>query len=290
MKFPTKLIDRLRFAQGDREREPATPHPANAPVVELDVRDALRNGLEPFTRIMGAVGALGPGEVLHLRAIFEPIPLYTVLGRRGLTHEAVRHADDDWSIWFWRADEASEPARAAASPDQADALPTPAPGERWLDVRGLEPPEPMLRTLAAIEALAGDETLVQVNVRVPQLLLPMLSERGFLYAIDESRPDRVLVRIRRRDGATARTTPPPSTESRVSQPVEIDVRVIPPRDKHPTIFKTFDGLQSGESMRIINDHDPRPLRYQLMAEHPDTFEWTYEEQGPETWRVRIDRR
>ena len=72
--------------------------------------------------------------------------------------------------------------------------------------------------------------------------------------------------------------------------VELDVRVIPPRDKHPTIFRTFDGLKSGQSMLLINDHDPRPLRYQLSAERPDQFAWTYEAEGPEVWRVRIDRR
>ncbi len=73
-------------------------------------------------------------------------------------------------------------------------------------------------------------------------------------------------------------------------PVVLDVRVIPPRDKHPAIFRTFDGLDRGQSMLLVNDHDPLPLRYQLVAERPDTFTWTYEEQGPEVWRVRIDRR
>lgn len=75
-----------------------------------------------------------------------------------------------------------------------------------------------------------------------------------------------------------------------SQPLELDVRVIAPREKHPTIFSTFDLLQSGESMVIINDHDPRPLRYQLAAERPDAFDWTYLAEGPEVWRVQIARR
>jgi len=72
-------------------------------------------------------------------------------------------------------------------------------------------------------------------------------------------------------------------------PLELDVRVIPPREKHPTIFRAFDALASGQSMVIVNDHDPRPLRYQLLAERADAFEWTYEAEGPEIWRVRIDR-
>lgn len=70
---------------------------------------------------------------------------------------------------------------------------------------------------------------------------------------------------------------------------ELDVRVIPPRDKHPTIFRTFDGLESGEALVIINDHDPRPLRYQFAAERANQFDWTYEAEGPDVWRVRIDR-
>ena len=74
------------------------------------------------------------------------------------------------------------------------------------------------------------------------------------------------------------------------QTIELDVRVIPPRDKHSTIFKTFDSLASGQAMVILNDHDPKPLRYQLLAECPDTFDWTYEAEGPELWRVKISRR
>ena len=74
------------------------------------------------------------------------------------------------------------------------------------------------------------------------------------------------------------------------QPIELDVRAIPPRDKHPTIFRTFDTLASGQSLLLVNDHDPKPRRDQLMAERPETFDWTYEAQGPELWRVRISRR
>jgi uncharacterized protein (DUF2249 family) len=75
-----------------------------------------------------------------------------------------------------------------------------------------------------------------------------------------------------------------------TQPIELDVRDIPPREKHPTIFRTFDTLASGQSLVILNDHDPKPLRYQFAAERPDSFDWEYEAQGPELWKVRISRR
>lgn len=69
----------------------------------------------------------------------------------------------------------------------------------------------------------------------------------------------------------------------------LDVRVIPPREKHPTIFQTFDALAPGESFILLNDHDPRPLRYQFEAEHAGQFGWSYLEQGPAVWRVAISK-
>lgn len=70
---------------------------------------------------------------------------------------------------------------------------------------------------------------------------------------------------------------------------ELDVRVIPPREKHPTIFSKVEALKAGDSLVIVNDHDPKPLRYQLDAEHAGVYGWTYEAQGPEVWRVKITR-
>ncbi|HKJ80791.1 MAG TPA: DUF2249 domain-containing protein [Ignavibacteriaceae bacterium] len=67
----------------------------------------------------------------------------------------------------------------------------------------------------------------------------------------------------------------------------IDVRPIIPREKHPAIFSMFNSLQPGEAMLLINDHDPKPLYYQMEAENQGQFEWKYVEQGPEVWKVNI---
>src|SRR5690606_15378045 len=69
--------------------------------------------------------------------------------------------------------------------------------------------------------------------------------------------------------------------------VFIDVTVIEPRMKHPTIFARFDELTGGESLVIHNDHDPKPVYYQLLGERGNIFKWEYLEQGPEIWEVRI---
>ena len=70
----------------------------------------------------------------------------------------------------------------------------------------------------------------------------------------------------------------------------LDVTVIESKRKHPTIFEHFDQLQPKESFIIHNDHDPKPLYYQLLAERGQCFNWTYLLSGPEIWEVVIQKR
>jgi Uncharacterized conserved protein len=71
---------------------------------------------------------------------------------------------------------------------------------------------------------------------------------------------------------------------------QVDARIYPPREKHVIIFDTFNNLENGEEMELLNDHDPRPLHYQFLAEYTEQFEWEYLEQGPEVWRVAIKKK
>ena len=152
--------------------------------VHLDVRADIRRGEEPFARIMAAVKALGPDQVLVLRAPFEPIPLYDVLGKRGLAHWTEQRAADDWSVWFHRGDPAIvAPTRPA----------TAGGGPRVVDVRGLEPPQPMVRVLEEIERLGPGARLEVHHDRRPLFLYPQLEDRGFRHETDEPEPG--LIRI-----------------------------------------------------------------------------------------------
>jgi uncharacterized protein (DUF2249 family) len=163
-------------------------------VVEVDVREDLRAGREPFSRIMAALQDVPRGGALALRAIFEPVPLYAVLAKRGFTHCTEQLAADDWRVWFYP--EGTRP-RAGRLADRQEPAPEADPAVVVLDVRDLEPPEPLVRTLAALEELPPGGTLVQINARVPRFLLPRLEERGFTYEIREQAPDLVRVFIRR---------------------------------------------------------------------------------------------
>jgi regulator of cell morphogenesis and NO signaling len=70
----------------------------------------------------------------------------------------------------------------------------------------------------------------------------------------------------------------------------LNVTLLEPKLKHPTIFKKFDELKEGESLTLHNDHDPKPLYYQLLGERGNIFTWEYLEEGPIWWKVKIRKR
>jgi uncharacterized protein (DUF2249 family) len=69
----------------------------------------------------------------------------------------------------------------------------------------------------------------------------------------------------------------------------LDIRPLPPAQRHALIFQRFAELLTGESFSLINDHDPKPLYYQFKFEYEGQFSWEYVEQGPQVWRVNIGR-
>lgn len=186
----------LGIPAGTTEENPLEATAPNIPeelIVDLDVREDLRNGREPFSRIMAARRELPDGGALRVRAIFEPVPLYRVMEKQGLQYFTEELGPEDWRAWFFAGGAAPSSDPAAPAPNAEDA----GEGVIVLDVRGLEPPEPMVRTLAALEELPDGATLLQINVRVPQFLLPLLEERGFSYEVREQSPDLVRLFIRR---------------------------------------------------------------------------------------------
>jgi uncharacterized protein (DUF2249 family) len=202
---PGDLLAALRRAAG----EPAVPAPATAPApaeaaamppvlaaipesrrVHVDVRDDIRRGHEPFARIMAAVKDLDADAALVLRAPFEPVPLYDVLGKRGLAHWTERRAPDDFTVWFYRSAPTPIPGATAGRA-------TPPVRTLTLDVRGLEPPLPMVLVLERLETLAPDEEMEVVHERRPMFLYPQLDERGFAHRTDEPEPGVVRIVIRR---------------------------------------------------------------------------------------------
>lgn len=179
---------------------------AKEEVVEVDVRPILRSGGEPFSVIMNAIGKTPPTGGMRLRATFQPVPLFRVLGSQGWAHWVEHGEGDDWIIWFYREGARPAEGREEKPGAHADACAKKTAAEishllrefpelkgrleadeaacTWtLDVRGMAPPEPMELTLSALERVPSGIKLIQVNERVPQFLLPLLDERGFAHEV-----------------------------------------------------------------------------------------------------------
>src|SRR5690606_15240534 len=84
---------------------------------------------------------------------------------------------------------ASEATASAATPSKTSAArsrPETAEGEATeveLDNRGLEPPEPMVRTLEAINQLTAGRRIVAYYDRRPMFLIPKLDQMGLAYEV-----------------------------------------------------------------------------------------------------------
>src|SRR5512137_544880 len=83
----------------------------NEKVVTIDVRDDIRRGRQPCARITEAADALKDGEALRLIAPFEPVPLFSLLGDKGFSHQATPLGSGDWEVLFTRN---AAPAPAAS--------------------------------------------------------------------------------------------------------------------------------------------------------------------------------
>ena len=194
--------------------------------VELDVRPQLKNKLEPFQLIMDTVKTLGPDDVFVLHAPFRPTPLLGVMKMKGFAGRAVPVEKDHWIVHFVRkknrhwldelapAEGADGRADAFAVADLPAGMPLPfrpdaretrgdadesgpagrnpdADGEPrviTLDNRGLEPPQPMIRTLSFLERCRPGDTVRIHNDRVPVFLLEELKNLGCPYEVEEQ-PD-----------------------------------------------------------------------------------------------------
>ena len=160
--------------------------------VTLDVREDIRNGREPFGRIMQAVAALKPRDQLLLIAPFEPAPLYAVLAQQGFSHQSTPTASGDWEVLFTRGPVSPAAAKTppVSSPRSSGVESRSCTGTPVIEVdaRGLEPPQPLVTILEALATLPEGAHLRARTDRRPMHLYAQLEERG-LVGETEEQPD-----------------------------------------------------------------------------------------------------
>ncbi|AGN00052.1 hypothetical protein L593_00485 [Salinarchaeum sp. Harcht-Bsk1] len=69
----------------------------------------------------------------------------------------------------------------------------------------------------------------------------------------------------------------------------LDLRDVAPPERHPLVHETFDEMESGESLTLVNDHEPKPLFYEFQAE-VDAFDadgYAVEQTGPNAFEAEL---
>jgi len=148
-------------------------------IITLDVRPIIETGRDPFQDIMSKVKVLQDDSVFHLINSFEPIPLYSVLGKKGFDHKTIRQ-DGIFNIYFYKTLEKTKEAEGLAL-DNKGSEKTPHEYENIIeiDARELVPPEPMVKVLEALSKVDDNTILVLHHHREPLMLYPKLEERGY---------------------------------------------------------------------------------------------------------------
>jgi len=132
------------------------------------------------------------------------------------------------------------------------------------------------RALSAAEAFAA--VFAVHVVKENDLLLPALQKRS----------DASLSTLLR-DMHDRLSEPAAAGHEQAEETEKLDVRTLAHGARHEIIFRKLHALAAGGRLVIVNDHDPKPLRYQLDAAWPGMFDWTYVAAGPEIWQIEITR-
>ncbi len=161
-----------------------------------------------------------------------------------------------------------------------------------LDVRPLAPAQRHEKIFATYGVLGPGTAFVLVNDHDPKPLRYQFEAEHhgeFIWDVLEAGPTVWRVRIGRPAGQLAGEGSAILAGTPTGVEPELDVRRFPHGQRHDVIFTTFDALGPGTAFVLVNDHDPKPLRYQFEAQHAGGYSWDYLETGPELWRVRIGR-
>ncbi|MHB1680102.1 MAG: DUF2249 domain-containing protein [bacterium] len=168
--------------------------------IKLDVREDIKKGDDPFKKIMGVISLLKNDEALELINNFEPFPLYSVLKNKGFEHIA-NHIDGGFEIIFYKTDntnstEIIDKDWGNENNFNDDDLKKLAHcKEIEIDVRELEPPQPLLKIFEIIENMDGDSALSIIHERKPIHLYPRLKDAGFKFLTKEIKEDLYHIKV-----------------------------------------------------------------------------------------------
>jgi len=226
---------------------------------------------------------MAPGEFFIIHNDHDPKPLYyQLLDQHGetFTWEYMEQGPQWWDI------------RVTINAASAHVF---GENETVIDVPSIEPKlkhQTIFHTFGNLNA--GESFIIHNNHDPKPVYYQLLDMHGdvFTWEYLQQGPQWWDIRVTRKVAAEQAQSELPTFDIPGANGKEIIINIpsLEPRLKHPTIFKTFDTLQTGESLIIHNDHDPKPVYYQLLGERGDVFTWEYLQQGPHWWDIRVTRK
>lgn len=187
-----QTLDFNILAEDSAEPTTSTPTPAvkkASNFVELDVRSMLVQNQDPLKTILNKINSLKGDEGLKLINAFEPVPLIHLLSERGFTHFVVKPDNatvityfnriipgpdvniDSLECDFATSQESFDKTFNQFGPDHV----------KYIDVRNLDMPGPMITILESLSGLKNDIALFVYHKKRPVFLLPELQKRGYRY-------------------------------------------------------------------------------------------------------------
>ncbi|NOY48972.1 MAG: DUF2249 domain-containing protein [Chlorobi bacterium] len=157
-------------------------------IVELDVRPILAGGVDPFEAIMAKLNEMDDSQTLLIINTFEPIPLLSLLKKKGYAYETERPEDGLVHTYLEKSSGGAEEQAADTKTLELDFGQT--EGEfagkmTEVDVRDMEMPMPMVTILEEIEKLPNGHALYVHHKKLPQYLIPELEDRGYSWVSKE---------------------------------------------------------------------------------------------------------
>ena len=240
---------------------------------ELDVRSMAPPERHPV--ITEEVDQLEPDEALVLVNDHDPKPLYYELrSLRGdtFTWDYLQEGPQEWRVRIEKT----------ADPDEEELDQSPN-----LDLQQVPDEDRKQTVFHRYQLLDKGESMELRDDSEMEELYDALRDRNgdaFSWIPLEEQDDGHRVRVRR-GGADADAD---NWDLIVKE--ELDVRDLPPKQRHQQIFDRYENLDPNTAFVLVNDHDPKPLYYQFEAEKEDAFSWSYLQEGPDVWKVEIGKR
>ena len=166
-------------------------------VHELDVRPSLSKDHDPLKEILALAKRIGVGERMKIINSFEPVPLINLLAEKGFLYFTEVVTEKLAITWFEKTvDKIAFAALPAKPHDEAqqglfDKILSRFPADKikYIDVRELKMPQPMIQILVQLENLNADELLYIYHKKVPVYLLSELNRKGLMFLLNRKSAD-----------------------------------------------------------------------------------------------------